>query len=107
MVNIAHQELASKLIIGERLPPETVVQAGSGLDTNLQDLATPNFRFKFFIFGGNVENEQQQELIEAAVQAIQNCFPDYIDYDLVVITYGQDITEMSVNLTSTRLNWSK
>jgi phenol 2-monooxygenase (NADPH) len=102
--------LAPQLVIGERFPPATVLTAASGTEVNLQDLAPSNSRFKFFLFGGFVADQDQRERLHLAAETIRERFmkgKNRNEVDVHVIAHGQEITEMSVALQkATGLDWT-
>jgi hypothetical protein len=100
LINVTQQSLASKLTIGERLPPATIVNAADGIEHDLQDLVPSNFRYKVLLFAGDVSVEAQRERLHVAATVVEKRFPQSKEgtskADVHVIGYGEDITEMSV-----------
>jgi phenol 2-monooxygenase len=70
IVDPAHQAAATKLIVGQRLPPQVVLHAVNGRPVELQDLLPADARFKLLIFAGDVSSAKIQERLATAVGAI-------------------------------------
>ena len=49
-----YQTLASGLVIGERVNPQTFIRAADGQPFEIQDLLPADLRFKVLVFGGNI-----------------------------------------------------
>ncbi|KAL7280442.1 hypothetical protein ACG7TL_005372 [Trametes sanguinea] len=54
IVNPQYQGLASKLIVGERVIPQTFVCAADGRPVEIQDMLPADSRFKILVFGGDI-----------------------------------------------------
>ena len=72
IVNDAHQVLASKLIIGERMIPHVFVQAADVRPVNIHDLLPSDTRFKLIIFVGNVGCANQMARLCALAEAMDS-----------------------------------
>lgn len=59
IVNSKHQSHAQHLVIGERVPPQTVVCAADGGPYELQDLLPSDTRFKVLVFAGDIRSAEQ------------------------------------------------
>ncbi|KZS94662.1 hypothetical protein SISNIDRAFT_452748 [Sistotremastrum niveocremeum HHB9708] len=61
IVNPEGQSAASKLIVGQRLPPQILLRAADCRPFEIQDLIPADTRFKILIFAGNTNDTQQQK----------------------------------------------
>ncbi|KAH9945759.1 hypothetical protein B0H21DRAFT_822837 [Amylocystis lapponica] len=63
IVNIAHQSYASKLTIGQRMPPHEFIRAADARPFELQDLLPSDARFKILVFAGNTTDKLQLDRV--------------------------------------------
>ncbi|KAG0700774.1 FAD binding domain-containing protein [Suillus ampliporus] len=70
-VNDRNQELASGLVIGERVPPQKFLRAADAWPFELQDLLPSDFRFKLLVFVGDLSDPIQQAKVESMVTDMQ------------------------------------
>ncbi|KAJ8473756.1 hypothetical protein ONZ51_g7682 [Trametes cubensis] len=54
IINPEYQTLASGLVVGERVNPQTFIRAADGQPFEIQDLLPADLRFKVLVFGGNI-----------------------------------------------------
>ncbi|EGN91817.1 hypothetical protein SERLA73DRAFT_118141 [Serpula lacrymans var. lacrymans S7.3] len=59
IVNTAHQQCASNLTIGQRMPPHIIVRAADARPFEVQDLLPADSRFKVLVFTGSVTDPAQ------------------------------------------------
>jgi phenol 2-monooxygenase len=59
IANSKHQSHAQHLVIGERVPPQTVACAADGGPYELQDLLPSDTRFKVLVFAGDTLSAEQ------------------------------------------------
>ena len=71
IVDMRHQSLAPELIIGERVPPETIVRAADGRPYNIQDLLPSDTRFKVLVFTGDSSDPSQLARVEQLADSIE------------------------------------
>ncbi|PSR71348.1 hypothetical protein PHLCEN_2v12777 [Hermanssonia centrifuga] len=63
IVNTAHQEYASNVIIGQRMPPHVFIRAADARPYELQDLLPADSRFKIVVFVGDISDVSQGERV--------------------------------------------
>ncbi|KAG1735887.1 FAD binding domain-containing protein [Suillus paluster] len=120
VVNDKNQELASGLVIGERVPPQKFLRAADAWPFELQDLLPSDFRFKLLVFVGDFSNQLQQARVESMVTDMQkpgsflNLYAtpgkSSVDSRFDVITISQGRKEVFDFLrlpTLLRSHWSK
>ncbi|KIL65347.1 hypothetical protein M378DRAFT_77050 [Amanita muscaria Koide BX008] len=54
IVDAEHQNYAKNLVVGERVPPQTVIRSADGQPTEVQELLVADTRFKLLVFTGDV-----------------------------------------------------
>lgn len=64
LVTTTHQDLASKLTIGERLIPQVVIRAADARPENIQDLVPADMRYKILLFPGDISDHVQRTRLE-------------------------------------------
>ncbi|KAF8726096.1 hypothetical protein AX14_008078 [Amanita brunnescens Koide BX004] len=72
IVNSKHQAHAQFLIIGQRVPPQTVVCAADGGPYELQDLLPSDSRFKVLIFAGDTLSAEQLGRVNVLADELLN-----------------------------------
>lgn len=60
-----HQTIAAKLVIGARMPPQTILRAADARPYELQDLLLSDTRFKILVFSGDLDAEHQRDRLSA------------------------------------------
>ena len=65
IVNVAHQSVASNLIMGERMLPHVFLRAASSQPIELHDMLPADTRFKILIFAGNMADVADRARLEA------------------------------------------
>ena len=65
IVDTANQSLASKVIVGKRMPPRIFTRASDGRPFEIQDLLPADTRFKLLVFAGNTNEEVQFQRVSA------------------------------------------
>ncbi|EKM60807.1 uncharacterized protein PHACADRAFT_246963 [Phanerochaete carnosa HHB-10118-sp] len=117
IVNDAHQQLASNLVIGERMLPHAFICAADARPFDVQDFLPADARFKILVFLGDISNSQQtarvQKLAEdfASPKSFYRKFggedPSRV-FDIVSIGSGSkdqvNYTDVPLGL---RTHWSK
>ncbi|KZT25320.1 hypothetical protein NEOLEDRAFT_1169502 [Neolentinus lepideus HHB14362 ss-1] len=63
IVNATHQTVASRLIIGGRILPQSVIRAADARPFELQDLLPSDTRFKILVFTGDIRDASQMEKV--------------------------------------------
>ncbi|KAK1231895.1 hypothetical protein PQX77_004986 [Marasmius sp. AFHP31] len=71
IVDTRYQSLAPELIIGERVPPETLVRAADGRPYNIQDLLPSDAKFKVLVFTGDTSDSSQLARVEQLADGIE------------------------------------
>ncbi|QRW16730.1 FAD-binding domain protein [Rhizoctonia solani] len=64
IVETRHQSLASKLIIGQRLIPQTIIRTADARPFEIQDLIPSDIRYKLIVFAGNTKDVIQKARIQ-------------------------------------------
>ncbi|KAF8757742.1 Phenol hydroxylase, C-terminal dimerization domain [Rhizoctonia solani] len=64
IVETRHQSLASKLIIGQRLIPQTIIRTADARPFEIQDLIPSDIRYKLIVFAGNTKDVTQKARIQ-------------------------------------------
>ncbi|KAI0333887.1 hypothetical protein GY45DRAFT_1243820 [Cubamyces sp. BRFM 1775] len=75
IVNPEYQSLASGLVVGERVVPQTFIRAADGRPFEIQDLLPADLRFKVLVFGGNIsvkEDLDRLQQVAVAMEASEN-----------------------------------
>lgn len=70
IVDPSHQSCATKLTVGQRVPPQVLVRAADARPYELQDLLPADGRFKLLVFAGDVREGAQLAALEAFSDAI-------------------------------------
>lgn len=71
IVDISNQSLASKLIIGKRVPPQAFIRASDGRPFEMQDLLPADTRFKVLIFAGDTNQTGQMQRVKACAEQLR------------------------------------
>ncbi|EIW75095.1 hypothetical protein CONPUDRAFT_85427 [Coniophora puteana RWD-64-598 SS2] len=79
-VKNTHQALASKLVIGERVPPQVFVRAADAWPFELQDLLPSDFKFKLLVFTGDHNVPAQQARVRAFAEGLEKPGSFYTRY---------------------------
>ncbi len=77
IVNSVYQDVASKLVIGMRIPPEMVVRAADSRSFNIQDLLPSDARFKLIVFTGDTSNASTLATLQHAADELQSVLTKY------------------------------
>ncbi|THU93886.1 hypothetical protein K435DRAFT_724952 [Dendrothele bispora CBS 962.96] len=72
IANPKHQNLASGLVIGERVPPQHLIRAADGRPFEIQDLLPSDTRFKLLVFTGNTSEPSQLAQLQSLAQELQS-----------------------------------
>ncbi|KAG1737791.1 FAD binding domain-containing protein [Suillus lakei] len=96
-VNARNQELASGLVIGERIPPYKFMRAADAWPFEIQDLLPSDFRFKLLVFVGEFSDPLQQAKVESMVTDMQKpesflnryAAPGNSRFDIITISKGR------------------
>lgn len=68
IVQSSNQSHASKLIIGQRMPPQVFVRPADGKPCEIQDLLPADTRFKILVFAGNTLDNAQMAKVKALAE---------------------------------------
>lgn len=71
IVDAAHQASASKLIIGQRVLPQTVIRAADARPYELQDLLPADTRFKLLVFTGDIGAPEQKRKVDELAKHLE------------------------------------
>ncbi|KAG6829067.1 hypothetical protein H0H92_005841 [Tricholoma furcatifolium] len=63
IVRPRHQEIATGLILGKRVPAQTLVRAADGRQFELQNLLPSDTRFKILVFTGDISEAEQKDKV--------------------------------------------
>lgn len=77
IVNSVHQDVASKLVIGMRIPPEMVVRAADSRSFNIQDLLPSDARFKLIVFTGDTSSASTLATLQHSADELQSVLTKY------------------------------
>ena len=61
VVDTENQHYAKNLVVGQRVPPQTIVRSADGRPFELQELLVADTRFKLLVFTGDVLLPQQMK----------------------------------------------
>ncbi|TFK48400.1 hypothetical protein OE88DRAFT_1634717 [Heliocybe sulcata] len=70
LVNPTYQSLATKLIVGERMPPQPIIRVADSWPFELQDLLPADTRFKVLFFTGDYLEPVQREKVLALAESM-------------------------------------
>ncbi|QRV88565.1 phenol 2-monooxygenase [Ceratobasidium sp. AG-Ba] len=71
IVDPSHQALATKLIVGQRLVPQTVIRTADARPFEIQDLIPSDIRYKILIFAGNTKDPIQKARLQAFADELE------------------------------------
>jgi phenol 2-monooxygenase len=74
VVSGERQDIAHKLVLGERMHPATVVRAADGWPHNVQDLLPSDARYKVLVFAGNITEDIQLSRVRDLSKALATPF---------------------------------
>ncbi|KAG8781922.1 hypothetical protein FRC12_021403 [Ceratobasidium sp. 428] len=80
IVDPSHQSLASKLIVGQRLIPQTVIRTADARPFEIQDLIPSDIRFKVLVFAGNTKDQVQKERLQTLADELEKTDRFYKKY---------------------------
>lgn len=66
-----YQSLASKLVIGERVPPQIFIRAADAWPYEIQDLLPSDFKFKLMIFTGDYNKPEQKAKVKVLAEGLE------------------------------------
>ncbi|KAH7106134.1 FAD binding domain-containing protein [Auriculariales sp. MPI-PUGE-AT-0066] len=72
IVDKTHQELASNLIIGQRLIPQVVLRAADARPENIQELARSDLRFKLLVFAGDIAQPTAKSALQKLAEQVDD-----------------------------------
>ncbi|KIP04908.1 hypothetical protein PHLGIDRAFT_176210 [Phlebiopsis gigantea 11061_1 CR5-6] len=114
LVNADHQAHASKLVIGERVLPQTFIRAADMRPYEIQDLLPADTRYKVLVFAGDTSDAAQLARVRtlaAAVGSPSGFFKTYGGADVFDILTISSASKEKVNYTDVppifRSHWSK
>ncbi|KAK0501667.1 FAD binding domain-containing protein [Armillaria luteobubalina] len=115
IVNSVHQDVASKLVIGMRIPPEMVVRAADSRSFNIQDLLPSDARFKLIVFTGDTSSTSTLASLQHSADELQSVLTKYCASEPITSMF--DIISISSESKATilynalpplfRCHWSK
>ncbi|KAF7302055.1 hypothetical protein MIND_00772000 [Mycena indigotica] len=106
VVSYANQQYATKLAIGQRMPPQVVVRAADFRAMELQDLLPSDTRFKLLFFTGDAETS----MLEKLAQGVQSILAKYgtVAIDIISIVKSKRPNFSFLELPEElRPHWSK
>ena len=113
-MNADHQEHASKLIIGERVLPQTFIRAADMRPYEIQDLLPADTRYKVLVFAGDTSDVAQLERVRALATAVDSQSGFYRTFgsaDVFDVLTISSAPKEKVNYTDVpaifRSHWSK
>jgi phenol 2-monooxygenase (NADPH) len=71
IVNAKHQNIATHLIVGERVTPQYILRAADGRPFQIQDLLPSDTRFKLLVFTGNTSEPSQLTKLQTLAEELQ------------------------------------
>jgi phenol 2-monooxygenase len=74
IVSGERQDIAHKLVLGERMHPATVVRAADGWPHNVQDLLPSDARYRVLVFAGNITEDNQLSRVRELSKALDTPF---------------------------------
>lgn len=77
IVNSTYQDVASKLIVGKRVPPEMVLRATDSRPFNIQDLLPSDARFKLLVFTGDTSRASTLATLQQSADDLQSILTRY------------------------------
>lgn len=119
IVEPTHQPLASKLIIGQRLIPQTIIRSADARPFEIQDLIPSDIRFKVLVFAGNTKDPIQNARLQALADELdkpERFYKKYTPKGAAVDTVFEILTVSSMTKTTgdytdipstLRTHWSK
>ncbi|KAG8681363.1 hypothetical protein FRC08_015689, partial [Ceratobasidium sp. 394] len=119
VVDPSHQSLASKLAIGQRLAPQTIIRTADARPFEIQDLIPADIRFRILIFAGNTKDPIQKSRLQALADEMEKPERFYKKYtpqgtpvdtvfEILSISTMTKLTGAYTDLPSTlRTHWSK
>ncbi|TFL02292.1 FAD binding domain-containing protein [Pterulicium gracile] len=90
-----HQHFASRLIIGERMPPQTVLRTADSRPVELQDLLVSDTKLKLLLFLGDLSNEDQFAVVETFARELTIVLESFAGnewkemFEIVTISIGR------------------
>jgi len=119
IVDPSHQSLASKLIVGQRLIPQTIVRTADARPFEIQDLIPSDIRFKILVFAGNTKDPIQKARLQALADELEKperFYKKYTPQGAPVDTVFEILTVSTMTKTTAdytdlpptlRTHWSK
>ncbi|KAH9832559.1 FAD binding domain-containing protein [Rhodofomes roseus] len=71
IVDDRHSSYASKLNVGQRLPPQVFIRAADSQPVQIHDLCPSDTRFKVLVFTGDTTNQLQLKNVKALAEEMQ------------------------------------
>ncbi|QRW02682.1 phenol 2-monooxygenase [Ceratobasidium sp. AG-Ba] len=119
IVDPSHQALATKLIVGQRLIPQTVIRIADARSFEIQDLVQSDIRYKILVFAGNAKDPIQKARLQAFADELkkpERFYKKYtpkdapVDTVFEILTFGT-MTKNTADYTDIppilRTHWSK
>lgn len=103
----------TKIIVGQRFPPQVVLHAADMIPVEIHDLCTSNTRFKIFIFTGNLHSEVRSQNLEVLAERLKGkdgvlCRFDEEIFDVIPVLQGKKETVDYLAVPRTlRSSWDK
>ncbi|QRV88493.1 phenol 2-monooxygenase [Ceratobasidium sp. AG-Ba] len=103
IVDPSYQALATKLIVGQRLIPQTVIRTADARPFEIQDLVPSDMRYKILVFAGDTKDPAQKARLQAFADELEKperFYKKYTPKDAPVDTVFEIL---SFRLASSRL----
>ena len=103
----------TKIIVGERFPPQVVLQAADMKPVEIQDLCLSDTRFKIFIFTGDLLSEIRLRNVKTLARNLKGesgalCSFDADIFDIITVLKGTKNTVDYLAVPSAlRASWHK
>ncbi|KAF8997916.1 FAD binding domain-containing protein [Cyathus striatus] len=114
ITNATHQAHASKITVGQRMPPQILMRAADCKPVDIQDYLPSDTRFKLIAFTGNTSAPAQRSHLQKVADEIKTVLQKYTltnIYDVFDIISISSVTKADVRYTSLpelfRPHWSK
>ena len=119
IVNTAYQSSASKLLIGQRMPPHVFVRAADARPFEIQDLLPSDARWKVLVFAGDIMDPAQSARVHKLAQEMarpEGFLRRFSDarggvekvFDVLTIASGDKLKVITADVPKIfRSHWSK
>lgn len=103
----------TKIIVGQRFPPQVVLHAADMIPVEIHDLCTSNTRFKIFVFTGDLFSAIRSQNLKKLAERLKGkdgvlCRFDEDIFDVIPVLQGKKETVDYLEVPSTlRSSWKK